>query len=261
VCKSVNPLNSLNALGWNVVRLPQEGIGPLDVLGRENGAWSRLGTLDQICSSSEPIPIAKQSNVSDVLLKKTGGWTFGIGLDLLKDVLKKVGISAPAASSDWKISKSCQLEFKDPVTSAVLYFTLANYVRRGKWDRDLLEPYLSADGVPGLLVITEVLQTKSLSVNASSDRDAAVAASAGEVAGVGAAKGSISNQGASGEALTYSGTELLTFAFKAYSISIVDGACKLAASGAGDDFSFGDDADDDVPVVIEGLIDISSATD
>ena len=55
VCK--DPVTTeLNKRGYNLVKLPRVGIDPMDVLGRENDSMEKLGSIDEVWTSSVPVP-------------------------------------------------------------------------------------------------------------------------------------------------------------------------------------------------------------
>lgn len=85
-------LTYLNDLGYNVVRLPRKGLDPLDVLGRDGRSLERLGRLDQLWISRQPVPqIGPPQSAAHVNGQATGEMSMSMGLKVLNGVLKSIG--------------------------------------------------------------------------------------------------------------------------------------------------------------------------
>jgi hypothetical protein len=100
VCKDPR-LTYLNDAGYNVVRLPRKGIVPLGVLGKEKNVINYLGTLDEIWTSSVPVPKVGDPQPATALAgSKTSDVKLSLGLEILANALSGMfGSTVPSTSS------------------------------------------------------------------------------------------------------------------------------------------------------------------
>src|SRR5436190_17074162 len=82
LCKDPS-LTFLNASGYNVVRLPRVGIGPMDILGKD-ATIERLGRVDQLWTSTQPLPTVNGPlDAANITGQKSSDMKLSIGLKIL----------------------------------------------------------------------------------------------------------------------------------------------------------------------------------
>ena len=235
-------LTFLNDQGYNVVRLPRAGIDPLDVLGRDGGRLERLGSLPQVWSTSEQVPgppaIGPAASISG---QSTGNLKLSLGLKLLGDILGALGASTPHLDFAYRSARSIQLSFVDVETAAVDPFAIGRFLSSG--DLASGNPFVARffeDEDAEVFVIFEVLRTGSLAVAAQGSNGAEVAVDLPAIQGAVGAKVSVAQSSGREALLTFTGEEPLSFGFKAFELSYVDGDWRVQGADPSPDMAFGD---------------------
>src|SRR3974390_1826982 len=86
----------LNGAGYNVVRVPHTGIQPLDVIAKDGKNCERLGRLDQLWTSTRPMPSAGMpKTAADIDGQTTGDLKLSIALRFLVSTLGAMGAAIP----------------------------------------------------------------------------------------------------------------------------------------------------------------------
>jgi hypothetical protein len=221
----------LNDSGYNVVRLPRKGIIPLGVLGRDHKANNWLGTLDQIWKSDFPPPItgAPQS-VAALTGTKTSDFKLSVGLDILANALNGMfGGSAPSVESTYQNAKSIQFTFRDVRSTGIDPFLVGNFLSKGDLaDKNpVVKRYFSNLNDVDALVITEVLESKSLGVTGKKDANTALSVNVPELQAILGTKVSVTATNSSNTELTYEGADYLVFGYKAFGIAMLNGEWQI----------------------------------
>lgn len=232
-------LTYLNGIGYNVIRLPRRGIDPLDVLGRDGKSLERLGRLDQIWASSKPVPIPGGSLVAAKISgQRTSELSLSIGLKMLSNVLAAIGAKMPNLDFAYSQASTLQFTFESVTTRGVDAFAVGEYLGAGDlrgpspvFDRYFLEEDTEA------FVITEVLESTSISVTAKDDSKSGIKVDMPAIQNVVGAAVTIDMKAGSGSDLTFSGTEPVTFGFKAFQIAFA-GRWRVVRTEPGPDLAF-----------------------
>src|SRR5690348_13516526 len=112
ICKDPS-LTYLNGAGYNVVRLPRAGIGPLDVLGRDQ-IVERVGRVDQLWKSSIALPDVRGPNdAAAVSGKQSSQLKVSIGLKILSSVLGAMGAAVPDITLAYSKASNVNFTFTD----------------------------------------------------------------------------------------------------------------------------------------------------
>jgi hypothetical protein len=221
----------LKELGYNVVRVPREGIEPLLLIGRQGGTVAQLGTLDKLTKHApdQALPkITRDLAATDLSGQRTDRLKAGIGLNILGSLIGalggKLGVNAAFSSA-----KSLQFRFDDVLTDTVQPFDIGNYLRDADIDQGnpVLDQYLMGNG--RLYVITETIKSDKLSVNVETKSEhggglelPVIQQAVGGDVSVETGKEGKSN-------LTFKGKAHLTFGFKAFEIGVANGEITLMA--------------------------------
>ncbi|MEO8449260.1 MAG: hypothetical protein ABI647_05685 [Gemmatimonadota bacterium] len=252
ICKDPR-LTYLNEQGYNVIRLPRKGITPLGVLGRDHRAKNWLGTLDQIWQSdiAPPKPGDPQP-VSTLKGTKTSELKLSVGLDILANALSgMLGGSAPSLDAAYQGAKSVQFSFQDVRSVGIDPFVVGNFLAKGDLaDRNpLIKRYFSNVKDVDALVITEVLEAKSVGVIAKKDATKALAVDVPNIKAVLGAKVEVSATDSSNVEVKYEGPDYLVFGFKAFGIGMLNGEWQIYGVAPSEEGSFAVGADIGKPFV------------
>ena len=246
----------LNKRGYNLVKLPRVGIEPMDVLGRENDSMEKLGSIDEVWTSSVPVPaIGTPAQVAGVTGEKTNDLDVGIGLKLLADALAGLGagLSLPSLNVAFKKAKKVQFKFINVESTSVTPFALGKFLALGSLDMNnpFVSHYFGNDETQEYIIF-DVLKSDSISVTAKTETGTTVEADIGALSG--ALKASVSAKASSTGAseITFEGNVKATFAFKLFEVTFENGKWVPKGVGADDDLSFavGDDVATVQPVIV-----------
>ena len=244
----------LNDAGYNVVRLPRRGIVPLGVIGRDGNARNWLGTLDQIWSSpvAAPPPGPPQP-VATLTGTRTSDIKLSLGLDILANALSGMfGTTAPGLNDSYRNATSLQFAFKDVRSVAIDPFAIGEFLAQGEVrPNPFVTRYFSGEKHADAMVITEVLEAKSIGVIAKKEAGNEVDVNVPELKGTLGAKVNVTTASGGGSEVVFEGPEYLAFGYKAFGIVRADGQWQVRglAPDAGHAFAPGAGA---TPVVEPG---------
>ena len=215
----------LNAAGYNVVRMPRSGIQPLDVIVRDGKTYERLGRLDEMWMSSHSVPVPGPPQLAaNIQGQSTGELKLSIGLKFLAAALAAMGARVPDLGFAYTRAQSVQFEFANVHSTVIDPLTVGDYLQQG--DLQARNPFVERyflDEDAEAFVITEVLQSDQLLVTAKTDSGLDLSVDIPSIqAAVGVAVGVSVKDGRQTQ-VVYKGSELLTFAFRAFSIVFRDG--------------------------------------
>ena len=256
ICKDPS-LTYLNGLGYNVVRLPRSGIAPLDVLGREDKRLERLGTLSQIWASPLPPPsIGPPRPAADINGKRTDNLRLSIGMKILEGILAGMGATLPQLGFAYQRARSVQFTFSGVVTVSVDPFELGRHLAAGDLDgrNPFVVHYFDDEGCEAF-VITEVLRSSVFSLSAKDESGVELSVDVPAIQQVVGANVSVTADAAGSTDVTYKGSELLTFGFKAFAIDYVNGAWRVRGVAPGGGMAFAvPDASGIEPAGLTGIV-------
>ncbi len=230
-------LTYLKSVGYNVVRLPRQGIEPLTVVGWTKNSAQVLGTLsDLIINPGAVLPPITVGDAADVNGKNSASLKIGIGLDVLGGLIAALGGGKLGISADWTNARTATFLFENVESASVPAIPVGRYLRDGDIDQNnpVSRPFLTGSG--RLLVLVDVLKSNKISIRL--DRDSGIAASIDVpvVANAVGAKLSIDSSRASEGILTFSGDHKLAFGFKCFQVIIEMGELQMVSVGAGSAF-------------------------
>jgi hypothetical protein len=246
VCKDPS-LTYLNGAGYNVVRLPRAGIEPMDILGRDQSI-ERLGSLDQMWSSSRESPAAKGPlEAAGVSGQKTSELKLSIGLKLLSSTLGALGAARPEVSAAYSRATKISFTFTDVKAFVCDPLQVGEYLVDGDLatSNPVVRRYFD-DEDTAAFIITEVLKSSAITVTASNDQGTAVTVDVPAIQQTVGAKVSVNAAANSSGAVTYAGAELLTFGFKCFGIAYVNGQWQMYSAKPSAALAF------DVPGALRG---------
>ena len=232
-------LTYLNDLGYNVVRLPRGGIEPLDVLGRDGRSIERLERLDQLWTSTRPVPETGAPQLaSHVNGQTTSDMKLSVGLRLLSGVLGAIGAKAPELASAHSRADTLQFAFGDVVSRSVPPLEVGDFLSAGDLHaaNPVVERYFGDDDTEGF-VITEVLQSAEINVSAKDERGREIKADVPAIKAMVGADVSVAAKDAAGAQVIYRGASRVTFGFKAFAIAF-DGRWRITGAEPSAELAF-----------------------
>ena len=225
VCKDPR-LTYLNDQGYNVVRLPRKGIVPLGVIGRDDHAKNWLGTIDQIWTSSEAVPApGAPQPAAGIKGTKTSDLKLSFGLEILANALSGMfGSAVPSLDVAYKDAKSVQFSFKDVQSVGIDPFVIGNFLAKGDLKGGpVVKRFFTGQKHVEALIITEVLQSKSIGVIGKKDSGTEVGVNVPQIQATLGAKINVALATGSQSEVVYEGQDFLVFGYKAFGIAMVDG--------------------------------------
>jgi hypothetical protein len=232
-------LTFLNDKGYNVVRVPRGGIGPLDLLGRDDGAMEWLGRLDALWQSPQPLPrVLPPEPAVDIEGKRTDSLGLEAGLSLLKGILSAfhAGAGLEAAYSQ---ASALEFGYTNVRSLKVAPLEIGAFLARGATDRDnpVIRRYFLDNKAQGF-ALTEVLTSDQLKVTARADRGESLKVDVEQISATLGANAGVKVSRTAENALVYAGGTPVTFAFRLLRIAFADGRWEARGAKAGGDLSF-----------------------
>jgi hypothetical protein len=212
----------LNALGYNVVKLPKAGIGPLSLIGKRQ-TTSYLGPLASMWTGPE-LAIPGPQTASVVNGQKSAALDLGFSLNLLASTLAIFGATSPSIDLSHTSAQAIQFSYSGVTSTAVDLGVLGGYLPKGRLDADNLavQQYFGNPGASAYLIY-EVLRSSSITITAKDASSNAVALNVPEIQGLVGAKVSVKPSNAANSAITFASTDgiAVTFGFKAVKLMLV----------------------------------------
>ena len=254
-------LTHLNEMGYNVVRLPRQGIRPLGVIGKDDSALEYLGSLDQIWDSPRAVPPPGPPNlVAAVNGTRTSDIKLSLGLEILANALSGLfGVTAPSLDIAFKDSKTVQFRFTNVREVSIDPFAIGNYLSGGdlRPGNAFVANYFGRGNGEAFL-ITNILQSNAITVIGKDDGGTEVSVKLPELQKLVGIKGSVTLSDSTGTEITFTGTEYVTFGFKVFGIGMSNGMWQV--HGVKPDASLAFEEKDFVPDAVvltrNGLLDL-----
>jgi hypothetical protein len=232
-------LTYLNGLGYNVLKLPREGVDPLEVVGRDHDSLEDLGQISSIWNSKSAVPqVAPLAQAVDINGQKTSDLKISIGLDILASILQGMGVDAPKVTAEYNQAKSIQFTFTEVQVARVPPLEVGNYLAQG----DLVQqnPFASyfQDHDKEAYVITEVLKSQSITVTAKGSAGNSLAVNLPNIQKVLGVSASITASNSDNATLTFKGQKVLTFGFKVFGIAYANGSWQIHGQAPAGNLAF-----------------------
>lgn len=206
-------ITMLKGAGFSVVRLPRTTLQPLLVLKKEDKKFIKLGHINDVFASSDPLPqvLADEPAVSLSGLR-SGKTEISIGLNILNTALKAFG-GGLTAGARLGATKSVEFQFDNVFMDSVDILPLANWISKASIiDNDVVEKFLDDDKI---CILLATLKTNSINVDAFNSSGQGVDLSIPEIKGIVGGSVKMENSSERKNRLTFSGEERLAFGFQA----------------------------------------------
>jgi hypothetical protein len=219
------PANWLKDFGFNALALPRRQLGPLDILLEDgNGIFSsKAGTLDQVLASQaerpEPTTGEPTGSMAQKLERKM---ELKLGLSLLDSLFGGLLGSKLGAQTSLRHAKGLEMAYEDVTQDSLPLLSLQAWMEQA----DMVAPDAAQQMLEDekLAVVTAVLRSPKLSVQATRDGGASIALDVPQISGLVAAEGKAARCSADGTRVTFEGSEPIVFGFQAYVLLYSGGA-------------------------------------
>ena len=214
----------LNALGYNVIKLPRVGINPLSLIGKDK-TTTFLGDLNTMWTGPEPALLPGPPNPASVVNgQKSAALDLGFGLNILGSTLAVFGATSPSIDLSHTTASGIQFSYSGVTSTAVDLGLLGGYLPKGQLNADniTVQRYF---GTPSceVYLIYEVLRSSSITITATDSSSNAVALDVPAIQGVVGAKVHVKPSNASSTGVTFASADgiAVTFGFKAVRLLLV----------------------------------------
>jgi hypothetical protein len=245
-------LTFLKNIGYNVVRLPREGVEPLTVIGWSKDSAQILGTLpDLVTGDKGVLPSPRSNAATNIKGQKSSSLKIGIGVSILNGMLAALGGGTLSAGINYTNARKISFIFDNVTSTLVDAIPVGSYLRDGDIDQTnpISLPFLTGSG--RLLVIVDALKSNKISVQFESSNGVGASIDVPVISGAVGGKLDIDSTRASEGILTFEGDKLLTFGFKCFQIQLDKGELRMVSVPAGGAFLTVDD-EQAVPDILIG---------
>lgn len=162
----------LSHFGFNVIRLPREGITPGLVMVGKGPELMRLGELKKIWETNmdfpEPMPPCAAAFLDG---RRTQQFSAKTGIEIMEQLLGTFKLDAPRLAAVTSSAKKFEFGFGNPEIWSIDLFDLGSFIANGKLPENnpVIKRYTKDEAI--LHVITDVLLSSSLSIQLSTDTE------------------------------------------------------------------------------------------
>jgi hypothetical protein len=251
----------LKNLGYNVIRVPQEGIEPLQLIGRQGKAIDLLGPLNLLITHpAGSLPtITRDLSAADVNGQTSSSFSLGIGATILGNIIGAMGgnLGANVAYTD---AQKMQFVFTDVVADQVVPLEVGNYLREAEVDagNPILREYVLGNG--RLFLITKTIKSDKLIVKYSKKEGIGASVDIPFLQGAVGGKVQVKWEEESSGSVTYQDQDQrkLPFGFQCFEVGVDEGDLRLTGVEAGTQYLAIGEALEASPVLLDegGLLDM-----
>lgn len=242
----------LRDLGYNVVRHPQEGIRPLDLVGKHGKDAALLGSLDQLITNPPgSLPAVQGDQIgADINGRTSSKLKLAVGASILGNMISAFGGNL-GLNTSYTNAKRLQFVFEDVLLDSARPIDVGNYLRNADIDvgNPLLEKFVLGNGE--LYVITTTAKTRKLTVSYEQEGGAAADVDVPVIQQLIGGTVSIESHGAGNSIVSYQGPTNVVFGFKCLRVGVIDGDVTLATAAAGTTFLAVEDDQVDTEILAE----------
>jgi hypothetical protein len=172
-----NSVTFLQSIGYNVVRLPREGIEPLLLLGGGNNL-NILGFISDIMLE-EPAPLPQidaDLQAANIEGLKSSQFEVGIGVKFLEKLLSAMGAGSVSLEAVYKKANQVEFQYQNVKNDRIFPLSVARYIRVAKPDVTslVMDEILDMTRENPAYLIIETLKSTSFGVTAYDSTDAKV---------------------------------------------------------------------------------------
>jgi hypothetical protein len=224
----------LKRLGFNVVRLPQEGIRPLQLVGRQHKTTAWLGSISQLIANTpgRPPKTDKDLVAAEINGQNSSSLKLGIGANVLGPIIGAMGGNL-GVNTSYTNARRIAFHFEDVLSDRAAPLAIGEYLRNSEVDADnpVLREYVLGNGE--LFVITQTVKAKNLKVSYERKEGVAARIDVPAIQGLVGANVAVERAGDSSAMVSFKGTKTLVFGFRCFAVGVLDGDLTLTTAKAG----------------------------
>lgn len=223
----------LRRLGYNVVRHPESGIQPGELIGRQGKSVRRLGSIESLITSS-PITVpgaSKNDLAADLSGQESSNLKVAIGVSVLGNFISAMGGDL-GIKAEYERARKLKFVFNEVLTDSMVPLEVGNYLRDAEIDtgNPVLEQYVLGNGE--LFLITKTLKSKKFGVIAEGSDGVSLDLDVPAIQAALSAEGSITVTADSESMITYEGSVPLVFGFQSFIVGVSNGDLTLISAQA-----------------------------
>lgn len=235
LCRDDELVNTLRELfRANIVRIPEERLQPLRVIGQQGERLSYIGALEPLLKHGNELEQLEpnRSRVADVAGRQSRSVNFNLGLDILQGFLHGFGLPAASIATKFAGATKVSFAFQDVMRLYIDASMIGRALRRAQLDpiSPAARAFLPPDPMT-MLLIDSVITSKdfTISVTESESEQFDLDVSGIQQIVSGASTG-VKVSTSSGRDITFKGNNGLTFAFSCQKIEfLLDGSISRLA--------------------------------
>ena len=231
---SDNSMTHLAKLGYNVVRHPSANLKPLTLVGKQNGEFLQLGSLNQLITNAPgPLPpITPDEPGAGIQGQSSSKLDLGIGANILGGIIGAMGGNL-GVNVSYTDARQIEFKYTDVTLDSVVPLSVGEYLRDGQVDADnlILQQYVLGNGE--LYVIIKVAKSKKFSVSYEKKNSTGAKVDVPALEALASANVKVSVDAANSSLITFDGPTPLSFAFQCLQVGVVDGLLSLTTVKAG----------------------------
>ena len=221
----------LRRLGYNVVRHPQAGIQPGDLIGRQEKTVRLLGSMDSLIKTPPPSVPGPATNqpAADLSGQESSSLKVAIGISVLGNFISAMGGDL-GVKAEYERARTLKFVFGEVLTDSVVPLEVGNYFRDAEIDagNPVLEQYVLGNGE--LFLITKTLKSKKFGVIATGSDGVSLDLDVPAIQAALKAEGSIKVNAGSESLIMYEGSESLVFGFQSFIVGVSNGDLTLVSA-------------------------------
>ena len=241
----------LKKFQYNTIYPPRANSSPLEVLARKKDNLTSWGALDDIFSSSLPLPaIYEDNHAMDIQGNITSKHEFKIGITILGSIISAVGGNLGIRAA-YKGAESVQFQYEDVTRYYIKPVQLDAFVSQGE-PRDGLVTTSELLEADKLYVFTAVIKARKIVVEATNSNGSSLAVDIPVIKEIVGGNIEIAPENSANTKVSYMGQVPAGFGFKAVKIDQDSGKfyLKPVLSGAITAASVDDEPDNEYEVKV-----------
>lgn len=210
------------------MRLPREGIRPLQILEKQGNTLTVLGELvDLFGNGTRSLPaVGSDKQAAFINGKRSRSLDISVGLSLLGGIIGAMTGSKLKLDAGYKKASNLTFEFEDVKLNEVNQLSLNKFLNGTKVDLSVGPGIVKALEDDRLYVITSTIKSKTFTTEASQSNGASVGVDIPVIKEIVGAAVQIKSDGTSQSKVTYIGETPLVFGFQAARMEFENGVFK-----------------------------------
>lgn len=231
---SDNSITILANLGYNIVRHPRANLGPLTLIGKQNGEFLQLGSISKLITNapSDPPPITRDQPGAGIQGQSSSSLDLGIGANILGNIIGGMGGNL-GVNVSYTNARKISFNYTDVTLDSIDPIELGEYLKNGDVNADnlILEQYVIGNGE--LFIISTIAKSKKFTVSYEKKKSVGAKVDVPALEALASANVKVSVDAANSSVISFEGSTPLSFAFQCLQVGVIDGVLSLTTVRAG----------------------------